>query len=82
MEIMGYIQVFRKAEVHKHRVNLYVLFDVIVVPESAWSNQPVPGSGEQMFSYSYLPMSTCIKNLLGNGQWENKRMWLKQWIII
>lgn len=63
MEIMGYIQGFRKAEIHKHRVNLYVLFDVIVMPESAWSNQPVPGSGEQMFSYSYLPMSTCIKNL-------------------
>lgn len=70
---MGHIQVFRKAEVHKHSVSLCVLFDVPVMPESAWSNQAVPGSGEQMFSYTYLPLPACIKNLLGNGQWEKKK---------
>lgn len=70
---MGQIQAFRKAEVHKHRVSLCVLFDVPVMPESAWSNQAVSGSGEQMFSYSYLPLSTCIKNLLDNGQCEKKK---------
>ena len=58
------------------------MFDVTVMPDSACSNQPLPASGEQMFSYSYLPMPTCIKSLLDNGQWEIKRMWLKELIII
>lgn len=74
MRIMFHIQVFRKAGVHKHRVSLCVLFDVPMMPGSAWSNQAAPGSSEQMFSYSYLPLPACIKNLLDNGQWEKKKV--------
>lgn len=74
MTIMGQIQVFKKAEVHKHGVSLCVLFDVPLMPESAWSYQAVPESGEKMFSYSYLPLPSCIKNLLDNGQWEEKKV--------
>lgn len=69
MKIMGHIQVFKKVQVHKHRVNICVLFDVPVMPESAWLNQAVPGSGEQMFSYGYLPLPACIKKKFNNGQW-------------
>lgn len=36
MVIMGQIHIFWKAEVHKNRVNLWLLFQIIVMTDYIW----------------------------------------------
>lgn len=81
MKIMGDIQVFRKAEIHKHRVSLCVLFDVPVMPESAWSNQLFPDQVSRCLVTAIYLWQLSLKKywIMVNGR---KKKWLKQLIII